>query len=67
MPAKLVSAACLASGRSPSVVASASATFGPSSGAITIAPITMVTLLCSRPMVATMADSTTIAKSAQHR
>jgi len=37
------------------------ATFGPSKGAITIAPMMRATLLWFRPMAATTVDSATIA------
>ena len=44
IPARLVRSARHSNGKSPKVVASAMAMFGPSKGAITIAPMMMATL-----------------------
>ena len=62
IPARPVRSARRTRGKSPNVVPSANAMFGPSNGAITIAPMMMATLLCCRPMAATMVDNTAIAR-----
>ena len=56
----MVRTARLPSSPSASVVASASAMQGPSSGAMTMAPMMMATLLRARPMAATTLDRTTM-------
>jgi len=45
---------------SPSVVAREKETLGPNNGAITIAPITIATLLLKIPIAATIAERTTV-------
>ena len=49
--------ACKPSRRSPRVAASESPTFGPRSGAMTIAPMIIATLFLARPIAATTAES----------
>jgi hypothetical protein len=56
MPTAPLRNARLARRASASVVASASAMLGPSSGAMTIAPMTTATLFRARPMAATTVD-----------
>ena len=59
MPTRRVFADSRINGISPKAVPSPNARFGPSSGAITIAPITTATLFSIRPMAATTVDSMT--------
>ena len=61
-PMPLAFRARVARGRSPVVVARASTMLGPSSGAITMAPMTMAPLSRERPMVATTVERTVIVR-----
>ena len=64
-PAKVVRIDFLIRSRSPRVVPSASAMFGPRSGAITIAPITAVGMSRKIPIAATIVASTTCTRKSR--